>query len=316
MEYTNGFEPLEKDADGDGRPDLEEYEDGTDPYCYNKDWYEHVRDFICGFIAGNLANGDYAFAGLSGLGLVPVLGDGAKTVGKVGKFAARNIDDIPKIAGLLEFLSKNCPDAVKALNKSDEFVDAAKQLSKASEIKLTRQRAKIITEAFENAGLSHYLIKTSNSLDVKRTIDAGAEVWEQGPLKRGAFLDDLINGHSTGTGLGKNFPVADRLLENEKLLVSTKSIDTAAQSYQKPGKLKRKLVKDANALKNFEKNYFKGEDFIRWGNKTLHTVEYNKKVLEVVLPDVIISEDALKVLKDFKISMEASGLEVWYCIAK
>ena len=173
FEYTYWYDPLEKDVDGEGRSDLKEYQDGTDPYMYNKDWYEYAWDFICGFVAGdfiadtdslptimgqitssfipfvdirdvvgNCVNGDYAFAGLSALGLAPVVGDGAKTAGKIGKFVVKNIDDIPKIAGLLEFLSKNFPDAIKVLNKSDDFVDAAKQLSKLDNIKLTKKQAK------------------------------------------------------------------------------------------------------------------------------------------------------------------------------
>ena len=36
----------------------------------------------------------------------------------------------------------------QVLNKSDDFVDAAKQLSKLDNIKLTKKQAKVITEAF------------------------------------------------------------------------------------------------------------------------------------------------------------------------
>lgn len=345
IELTSWFDPLDKDPDGDGRKDLQEYSEGTDPFSYNKDWYEHVWDFVCGFIAGdfisdtdslptimgqitssfiplidirdvagNLANGDYAFAGLSAIGLVPIAGDISKTAGKIGKFVLKNVDDIPKVAGLLEFLNKNFPDAVKALSKSDDFIDAAKQLSKADNIKLTRKQAKVITEAFDNAGLSHYLIKTSNSLDLKGTVDIGAEVWEQGAIKRGNDIDELLNAHELGGGLGKNFPVADRL--QDMTLVSTKSLDIAAQSYQNPNRLKSMLEKYANSLKNIEQNYFDANGVLDWGTTTLRTSDYNKKALEIVLPDVIVSENALKTLNDFKESMGKIGIDVWYVIAK
>lgn len=226
-----------------------------------------------------MCNGDYAFAGLSALGLAPVVGDGAKTAGKIGKFVVKNIDDIPKIAGLLEFLSKNFPDAIKVLNKSDDFVDAAKQLSKLDNIKLTKKQAKVITEAFENAGLSHYLIKTSNSLDLKDTVNIGSEVWEQGAIKRGNDIDEFLNGHLAGTGLGKNFPVADRLLKDERILVSTKSLDIATQSYQNPNTLKNMLNKYGDSLKNIEKNYF-DDGVLEWGGTTLKTSQYDKKHLK------------------------------------
>ena len=75
------------------------------------------------------------------------------------------------------------------------------------------------------------------------------------------------------------------------------------------------LEKYADALKNIEKNYFK-DGALKWGGTTLRIEQYDKKALEIVLPDVIITEDALKVLKEFKESMEKSGLEIWYRIAK
>lgn len=101
----------------------------------------------------------------------------------------------------------------------------------------------------------------------------------------------------------------------EKILVSTKSLDIATQSYQKPNTLKNMLNKDGDSLKNIEKNYF-DEGILEWGGTTLKTSQYDKKALEIVLPDVIISENALKVLNDFKTSMEKEGIEVWYRIAK
>ncbi len=346
FEYTNWFDPLAADADGDGRLDLQEYKEETDPYVYNKKWNDYVWDFICGFVAGdfiedtdsiavvtgqitssciplvdvrdvvgNLVHGDYAFAGLSAVGLVPAGGDALKAAGKVGKFVVKNLDDVPKVAGLLEILNKNFPDIVKVLNKSDDFVDAARQLSKAENLKLTKKQAKAITEAFENAGLSHYLVKTSNSLDLKDTVNIGSEVWEHGAIKRGNDIDEFLNGHLAGTGLGKNFPVADRLLKDERILVSTKSLDIATKSYQNPNTLKNMLYKYGESLKNIEKNYF-DDGVLEWGGTTLKTSQYDKKALEIVLPDVIISENALKVLNDFQTSMAKDGIEVWYRIAK
>ena len=352
VEYTSGFDPLSKDPDGDGRLDWQEYKEGTDPYTYNKSWNEHIWDFVCGFVAGdfiedtdslptmigqvlssfvpfidvrdavgNVANGDYAMAGLSIGGLVPAVGDSLKAASKAGKFVVKNLDDIPKIAGLLEFMNKNMPDAVKVLNKSDDFVEAAKNLSKADNIKLTRKQAKAVTEAFENAGLSHYLVKTSNSLDLESAVNVGAEIWEQGAIKRGTDIDNLVNGHVNGTGLlkgealGVNFPVVDRIIKDEKILVSTKSLDVAAQGYQNQKRLKNMLDKYAKALNGMEKR-FDADGIFVWGGKRLSKSQYDKKTLEVILPDVIITEDIVKVLKDFKETMQKDGLEVGYRIGK
>lgn len=176
--------------DGDGRLDLQEYQEGTSPYVYDKSWYEHIGDFISGFVAGdfisdtdslptimgqitssfiplvdirdvvgNLVNEDYTFAGLSALGLVPLAGDATKTAGKVGKFVLKNVDNISKSAGVLEFLNKNFPDVVKILGKNDDFVVAAKELSNGEILKTTKKEAESIIEAYEKAGLSEYVIK-------------------------------------------------------------------------------------------------------------------------------------------------------------
>lgn len=346
FEYQYGYDPLTVDNDGDGSSDYQEYLDGTDPYTYTKSWDEHVWDFIYGFVfgdfiaetdslavvsgqilssfipyidirdvAGNLKNGDWGFAGLSALGLIPAYGDAAKAAGKVGKFVIKNIDEVPKVVGLMEFVNKNLPDVAKLLGKSDEFVEAAKQLAKSDNIKLTRSQRKVLTETIENAGLSQYLIKTSNSLDLKEPVKIGAEVWENGPCKRGNLIDRFINKHDGTMGLGVNFPIADRV--DNRILVSTKSIDLAAQSYQNPSKLKSLLNKYASDLDNIEAKYFNQEGILQWGNGIKLSIEhYDSKALEIVLPDTIITENTLAVLNEFKAAMEKNGMEVWYRITQ
>ena len=103
---------------------------------------------------------------------------------------------------MLEFLNKNFPDVAKALNKSDDFAEAAKQLSKADNLKLTRKQAEAITEAFENAGLSEYLPKTSNSLELTGdTLNITADVWKRVPCDRGNYIDEFMNEHSLGNSI-------------------------------------------------------------------------------------------------------------------
>ncbi|MDE7423553.1 MAG: hypothetical protein K2N51_07650 [Lachnospiraceae bacterium] len=48
----------------------------------------------------------------------------------------------------------------------------------------------------------------------------------------------------------------------------------------------------------------------------METSQYDKKVLEIILPDVIITEDSLKVLTDFQKNMKKENFEVWYRIGK
>lgn len=364
LECSLLYDPLNKDPDNDNRLDLQEYNEGSDPYTYDKNWYEHIGDFLYGFICGdfiedtdsfpvmagqitsscipvvgtvgdirdalgNLVHGDYLFAGLSVVGLAPAFGDGAKLVGKVGKFVVKNVDDVPKIANLLEFLNKNAPDIVKALNKSDDFIDAAKALSKADNIKLTRTQMKVINETFENAGLSHYLIKTSNSLELEDAVKASSDFWAEKPIKRGQLWDDLINGHSSGAGvltgkpLGQNFPVVDRLLVDERILVSTKSLDVSLKGYQNPRKLEKVLNDYAKDLRKFETNkHFDEEGILTWGKIRLSTSDYDTKVIEIILPDTIITEDSLRILNQFREKTHnkkddfGNIVKVWYRIGK
>ena len=345
FECIQWYDPLEADIDGDRRLDLQEYLEGTDPYMYDKDWRDYTWEFICGFVAGdfiedpeslatvmgqitssfipyvdirdvvgNLSHGDYGFAGLSALGLVPVAGDAAKTVGKVGRFVATNLDNVPKIAGLMDFLCKNYPDVVRILNKSDEFADSVKLLSKTDHLKLTRTRMKLVTEAVENAGLAQDLIKTSNRLDLKGTLEISAEVWQKGNAPTGVEIEDFVTDLYKRKDLGKTFPAADAV--GDRTLISTKSLDVGAPSYQVPSQLKSKLNKYARALQNIEKKYFDADGNFKWGKVSLSTSEYDKKALEVVLPDVIITEDTLNALKEFQASWAEQGIEVWYRVTK
>lgn len=99
------LEPLDSDPDGDGRNDRAELLAGTEPYVYNKKWDYHVEDFVKGVTLGdfirnvdsvavimgqivgrfftvadardviaNLVYGDYIFAGINLIGLIPAAG--------------------------------------------------------------------------------------------------------------------------------------------------------------------------------------------------------------------------------------------------
>lgn len=198
IEVTNWFDPFEKDIDGDGRLDLQEYQEGTSPFNYDKEWYEHIGDFVYGFVLGdfiedtdsfaviagqitsgcvpyvgvvadardvigNLVHGDYLFAGLSFVGLVPAAGDIAKSSGKAVKFIGKNIDNVSKVAELIEFLEKNFPDVAKAMSKSDEFADAAKIIYSGDFLKLSKKEAEGIMKTFEKFGISFKAISKPSS---------------------------------------------------------------------------------------------------------------------------------------------------------
>lgn len=52
---------------------------------------------------------------------------------------------------------------------------------------------------------------------------------------------------------------------------------------------------------------------IRAGGK-LKLSEFDSKALEIILPDVIISEEVYKALIDFQEIARKRGIDVWFCI--
>ena len=59
----------------------------------------------------------------------------------------------------------------------------------------------------------------------------------------------------------------------------------------------------------------KRDGFI-WGETVLERNRYNKKALEIVVPDMPITESTKNILDDLKTEAEAINIEVWYVIAK
>ena len=59
----------------------------------------------------------------------------------------------------------------------------------------------------------------------------------------------------------------------------------------------------------------KRDGFI-WGETVLYKNKYNKKALEIVVPDMPITDSTKNILADFKTEAENINIEVWYVIAK
>lgn len=222
-----------------------------------------IRDVV-----GNLVHGDYAFAGLSALGLVPVAGDVSKTAGKVGKFILKNVDNIPKVAGLLEFLSKNFPDVVRVLAQNDEFVSAAKKMSNGELLKITKKEARSIINAYENAGLSEYVIKGG----LEALSKPSSKVLRENLIKAGVKVPDYPNAaHHIVAGSSKKAAEARAILLNYGV-----DINDAVNGVFLP------TVKSAS-----EAAY----------HPSLHTKAYYEKVTEL-LSSAQSKEDVIEILSD------------------
>lgn len=166
------YDPLDSNPDGDSYNDKEEYQNGTDPFTYDQTDSERNADFVKGFFLGdfvdcnsvstllgqvtsgfvpvvadardviaNGSNGEWGYALLSGIGLVPAAGDVAKIAGSLGEFIAKHVDDAPTIIKAISKIAEQIPDIAKYLPSSalDDIVKSLKNgqaISKAEYIKL------------------------------------------------------------------------------------------------------------------------------------------------------------------------------------
>ena len=108
-------------------------------------------------VAGNLVHGNFLMAGISAVGLIPYGGDIAKAGSKLSGFVLKNLDNVPEIAKASRFLLENCPDLVKGLSKSDEFVAAMKKLGESDLGRLTKAEREALEEFYEKIGLKGVL---------------------------------------------------------------------------------------------------------------------------------------------------------------
>ncbi|WP_305133672.1 hypothetical protein [uncultured Clostridium sp.] len=174
------FDPLDPNPDGDSFDDLAEYENGTDPFTYDLSTGEYVSGFVKGLILGdfveceniptllgqitsgfmpvvsdlrdviaNAGNGEWGYALLSGVGLIPIAGDSAKIAGTLGEFIAKHVDDAPMIAKAITTISEQIPDIVKYL-PSSALDNIAKSLKNGSP--LSKAEYSKLKKAFEAGG--------------------------------------------------------------------------------------------------------------------------------------------------------------------
>lgn len=252
--------------------------------------------------------------------------DVGKTTYKLGKFVAKYADDAPKVIEAIIRSSKLFPDSEEVIPglakiiSSDTLETLEKSIKKG--YNLTRADYVKTVELFDASGEAKKILNISEKLDIKTHYDIDAVVWLEEAKKRGQLIDKGVNKHGEklSKGLGDNFPIADRL--DDGILVSTKSVDLGAKTYQNPKKLQDKLEAYAKQLNRFENlSYWKG-DTLSWGTKTISKGDYNSKVLEIVLPNVTITDEIAEALKTAKKNIEnvyngnGNGykIEVWFTV--
>ena len=123
---------------------------------------------------------------------------------------------------------------------------------------------------------------------------AEEDVWMDTAVIRGKKIDRIL-----GNNLGDNFPVVDRL-ENGKL-ISIKSIDLSAKTYQTQSKLYGKLAKDVRALDGFTGK--------RWAKKVIMEDQYTSKALQIAIPRMTITKEQKMALDAVKLYAEERKID-------
>jgi len=110
-----------------------------------------------------------------------------------------------------------------------------------------------------------------------------AEIWLKNKFERGIEIDGL-----RGNNLGHNFPVIDKF-EN-RTITSVKSKDLLAKTYQNGKKLEYTIKSDINKLIKFKTK--------KWNGHEVLTKDYSYKCLEVVVPNVTLSESQINCINN------------------
>ena len=117
------------------------------------------------------------------------------------------------------------------------------------------------------------------------TINLPEGTWNQGPVARGNTIHT-----ATGNNLGHNFPTIDRM--DNGVIISTKSRDLSAPSYQNGRTLENVIIRDIDSVANFQGT-----------NRPIGGIEINAsditgRQLQVVVPDVPLSDVQIQAINN------------------
>ncbi len=206
-------------------------------------------------------------------------------------------DDAATLVKLLVKTSDDYPWLAKFFGKNELVVEGVEQA--VSSPTITRESMEKLLKYADDAGIA--LGETKKKINFsKKIINTGQDAWKKAPCKRGQIIDEFINKHGKGKGLGRCFPVADRV--EDGVLISTKSIDLNAKSYRDPQDLKKRIQSYLDQLDGFEDKYGKvyDEDGFTWGEGVLKYKEYKgNKLLEIAIPDIPLTLEQQEVLAEF-----------------
>ena len=336
-EYINWYDPLDPNPDGDIYNDYEEFINGTNPYALDFTAEAWAAEFLKGIVEGdfiedpsipalagqiaggiapgvgtiadvrdtiaNASRGDWAMAGMSAMGIVPIGGDALKTAANITQFIAKKGDDASQIAELIITFSKRSSTTFSRTRASVSFEDLTKivpassidELIEAfgkSNKKISREFYLQVAEIAKKEGKKIPTILDDFPEATVKIVDE--DLWNMGWVLRGDEIDKLLKNN-----LGHNYPTYDHIDEASGLATSVKSIDpmckTYKDTYEQAKGFERRLERCRDQLLAGKSEVVRKDELGNIISKT----EVKKRALHLVFPDVPLTADQNQVLRDF-----------------
>lgn len=314
--YLTTSDPSKYDTDGDGLSDLEEKNLGTSPFLEDTD-HDGIIDStdddplhknnivdsvvdtakLVGYFAKGLGLG-IKDAGLDAWEAITHPIETAEAIYLIAEMLANYIatGNQEYIQPLIDTFGDQIEAEIGKWDEGDKF-DRAEQIGyNISGIVLAVIGTKGINTVLKSlkAGKGVPALPSFADEYVKWTKDY--DVWSLSSFKRGNEIDEFM-----GNNLGITFPVVDKL-EN-RVLTSIKSLDSSASTYtNRPNQIYNRIVEDLNKLNLFTEETGRSVTLYD-GTKTTMSVtqrDYDKKVLQVVLPDRELTDAQVQAINDAK----------------
>ncbi|WP_197280056.1 VWA domain-containing protein [Bacillus sp. FJAT-27251] len=314
--YQTTSDPTKKDTDGDGLSDLEERELGTSAFLVDTD-HDGIIDSedddplhknseidsaldvakLVGYFAKGLGLG-IKDAGLDAWEAITHPVETAEAIYLISEMLAMYIvtGDEEHIQPLIDTFGAQIEAELGKWEDGNAFERAEQIGYNVSAIVLAVIGTKGINAVLKSLKAGKMVPNLPGFADELVAWPKGYDVWSLSSFQRGKEIDEFM-----GNNLGITFPVVDKL--SNRVLTSIKSLDPAASTYTtRPRQIYNRIVEDLNKLNQFTDQTPRNVTLYD-GTQTVKAVsqrDYDKKVLEVVLPDRNLSADQIQALNDAK----------------
>ena len=249
-----------------------------------------VRDMIA-----NLINGDYAAMVFNAIGAIPVLGDAAAGAADLVKTLASHMDDTAKLTKILVFVADCFQKVSVQLMKISDGIEAFKKMISEGIRRKANKMAGRVTELtgsfikttgdYEAAACANDLLDLGTSRQITLKVSGETTSREAAKAVRSS-MGNVPGGKLAQTASGTAY---------EKLRV----LDLQCESYKNASAIESTLRRNLQEVADFS------------GNGKI-SGEFQTRILDVALPDTMISHEARQALMNIKQEAADMGVSLFY----